>query len=258
VTTRLDELVEAAREDVERRKLSVTPAALRSELGARRASGRFAQALAPPGLALIAEFKRRSPSAGEIRAGATVAEIAGAYERGGAAALSVLTDGPSFGGSLDDLRAARAATELPILRKDFVVDRYQLDEALASGADAVLLIVAALDDGALAGLHGEAAELGLDCLVEVHDARELERAVAVGASVIGINNRDLKDLSVDRTTTSRLLAQMPEGAIAVAESGYDHPDQLEELRALGAAGVLIGETLMRAAEPEAAVRELVG
>ena len=255
--TRLDELVDAAREEVEARKRALPPEDLRARVGSRRGSRRLSAALRAPGLSLIAEFKRRSPSAGEIRAGTKVAEIVGAYGRGGAAALSVLTDGPSFGGSLDDLRDARAASALPILRKDFVVDRYQLDEALDSGADAVLLIVAALDDEALARLHREGEQLGLDCLVEVHDGDELERALAIGASLIGINNRNLKDLTVDRATTARLIGELPAGVLAVAESGYAHREQLDELRGLGAAGVLVGESLMRAADPEAAVRSLL-
>src|SRR5262249_52991275 len=146
----------------------------------------FNEALTRPGFSLIAEFKRRSPSAGEIREGAQVADMVRAYEAGGAAALSVLTEAPHFGGSLEDLRAARAATGLPVLRKDFVVDPYQLYEAAASGADAVLLIVAALEDDALERLHREARGLDLDCLVEIHDERELERALRVDADVLGI------------------------------------------------------------------------
>jgi indole-3-glycerol phosphate synthase len=255
--SRLDELVAAAREDVRLRKRGLEPESLRAQAGTPRASGRFRDALSRPGLALVAEFKRRSPSSGDIRPGASVADIVSAYERGGAAALSVLTDGRSFGGSLDDLREARVASELPILRKDFVVDPYQLHEAALSGADAVLLIVAALDDEPLRALHDEASALGLDCLVEVHDEAELERALAVDADPIGINNRDLTDLSVDVDTAARLLAEMPDGKTVVAESGYERRDQLDVLERSGAAGVLVGEALMRAADPEAAVRALV-
>jgi indole-3-glycerol phosphate synthase len=255
--TKLDELVAAAREDVRLRKQRAEPEGLRAPLGTSRAPGRFGKALSRPGLALIAEFKRRSPSSGEIRPGASVADVVGAYGRGGAAALSVLTDERSFGGSLDDLREARGASGLPILRKDFVVDPYQLHEAAVSGADAVLLIVAALDDESLRALHQEASALGLDCLVEVHDEVELERALALDADPIGINNRDLTDLSVDVETAARLLAEMPDGKTVVAESGYECRDQLDELERRGAAAVLVGEALMRAADPEAAVRGLL-
>jgi indole-3-glycerol phosphate synthase len=255
--TKLDELVATAREDVRLRKQRVEPESLRAGVDIPRASGRFRKALSGPGLALVAEFKRRSPSSGEIRPGAGVVDVVAAYERGGAAALSVLTDERSFGGSLDDLREARGASDLPILRKDFVVDSYQLLEAAASGADAVLLIVAALDEGELRVLRAEATALGLDCLVEVHDEAELERALAVDADPIGINNRDLTDLSVDVETTARLLAEAPDGKTVVAESGYERRDQLEELERAGAAAVLIGEALMRADNPEAAVRDLV-
>jgi indole-3-glycerol phosphate synthase len=205
---------------------------------------------------VIAEFKRRSPSAGDIAADAGVADVCAAYERGGAAALSVLTDERNFGGSLDDLRAARAASSLPILRKDFIVDTYQLYEAAANGADAVLLIVAALDDDDLRLLYEEARMLDLDCLVEVHDEEELERALTVGADVIGINNRNLGDLTVDLQTTAELITDVPAGKTVVSESGYDRYDQLLELERIGGDAVLIGEALMRSGDPESAVREL--
>src|SRR5436190_17030802 len=191
----LEELFGAARADLERRRGATPIDALRSRLGTRGGARPFSEALVRPGLSLIAEFKRRSPSAGEIRPGAPVDDMVAAYERGGAAAISVLTDGPHFAGSLDDLRAAREASGLPILRKDFVVDPYQLYEAAASGADAVLLIAAALDDESLALLHDEARAVDLDCLVEVHDADDLDRALAIDADAIGINNRDLRDLT---------------------------------------------------------------
>jgi indole-3-glycerol phosphate synthase len=254
--SKLEELVEAAREQVERRKAQMSPESLRAQLGTRGGSRPFSEALVLPGLSLIAEFKRRSPSSGDLRPGANVAEIVTAYERGGAAALSVLTEERNFGGSLEDLRAARAASELPILRKDFVVDPYQLSEAAVNGADAVLLIVAALDERALAELFAEARQLDLDCVVEVHDEEELERALAVGADVIGINNRNLDDLSVDLATTAELITDVPAGKTVVAESGYDRRDQLEELERIGVDAVLIGEALMRSPDPEAAVREL--
>ena len=161
----------------------------------------------------------------------------------------MLTDGPHFGGSLDDLRAARAASSLPILRKDFIVDVYQLYEAAVNGADAVLLIVAALEDEVLSLLHGEARLLDLDCLVEVHDENDLERALEVDADVLGINNRDLGDLEVSLDTTPELIIDVPAGKTVVAESGYDRWEQLEELERIGCDAVLIGEALMRTASP---------
>ncbi|HEY8002172.1 MAG: indole-3-glycerol phosphate synthase TrpC [Vicinamibacteria bacterium] len=254
--SKLDELVGAAREDVERRKRQVPVEDLRDAVGTLSGSRPFSEALVRPGLSLIAEFKRRSPSSGEIAAGATIAEVVAAYERGGAAALSVLTDGRNFGGSLDDLRAARAACGLPILRKDFIVDLYQLYEAAVNGADAVLLIVAALEDDTLRRLYEEAKLLDLDCLVEVHDEADLERALELGADVIGINNRNLGDLTVDLETTTQLIVDVPAGKTVVAESGYDRWEQLSELERIGCDAVLIGEMLMRSGDPEIAVREL--
>jgi indole-3-glycerol phosphate synthase len=216
----------------------------------------FAAALRAPGLSLIAEHKRRSPSAGAIRQDLTLEDVVASYQRGGAAALSVLTEGPNFGGSLDDLRRARAASSLPILRKDFIVDRYQLHESLAAGADAILLIVAALDDADLAELHHLASKLGLAALVEVHDARELERALAVGAALIGINNRDLTTLEVDTGRTFELRARVPAGKVVVSESGFSRRAELDELAVAGVDAVLIGEALMRSPRIEPAVREL--
>ena len=193
-----------------------------------------------------------------IREGAEVAEVVRAYERGGAAALSILTETFHFGGSLDDLRAARAATHLPVLRKDFVVDPYQLYESAAAGADAILLIVAALEPAELGALHREAWELDLDVLVEVHDEEELEIALDVEAEIIGINNRDLGDFSVDIERTYELLSDVPAGKTVVSESGFSTRDQLDELDRVGVDAVLIGETLMRADDLEAACRELAG
>jgi indole-3-glycerol phosphate synthase len=252
----LEQLTDRAREGARARSADLPLAELEGQLGERTDQRPFSEALTRPGLSLIAEFKRRSPSAGEIRPGATVEEIVGAYEAGGAAALSVLTDEPHFGGSLADLRAARAACELPILQKDFVVDRYQLYEAAVNGADAVLLIVAALGDEQLAALHEEARGLDLDCLVEVHDEPELERALAVDSEVIGINNRNLDDFTVDIATTTELITDVPAGATVVAESGISERSTLEELEEKGVDAVLIGEALMRAQDPEAKVREL--
>jgi indole-3-glycerol phosphate synthase len=217
--TRLDAIVQATRDEVERRKRERPLADLEREAD-RRPEGRpFHEALARPSTSLIAEHKRRSPSAGEIREGASVTEIVRAYERGGAAALSILTEERHFGGSLADLTEARAASELPILRKDFTVDPYQLVEARAVGADAVLLVVGSLESDALASLYQEARALDLDALVEVHDGNELETALEIDADLIGINNRDLQDFSVDIAKTFELLADVPAGKTVVSESG---------------------------------------
>jgi indole-3-glycerol phosphate synthase len=210
------------------------------------------------GIAVIAEFKRRSPSAGALRERPDVTALVSAYERGGARAVSVLTEGPHFDGSLDDLRLARATCALPILRKDFIVDPYQLHEARAAGADAVLLIVAALDQSTLSHLHQTAGELGLDALVEVHDRSELGRAIDAGAALIGINNRDLRDFSVDVERTFALLEEVPKGVAVVSESGIATSTQLRRLAERGVQGVLVGELLMRSPDPEAALRELLG
>jgi indole-3-glycerol phosphate synthase len=255
----LERIVEATREDVAQRRRSVPLGELEGRLEARGEDRPFSEALLRPGISLIAEYKRRSPSAGEIRPGASVTDVVCAYERGGAAALSVLTEGQYFSGSLDDLREARAASKLPILRKDFVVDPYQIYESAVVGADAILLIVAALDDGDLAALHREARDLDLDVLVEVHDEEELARALdVVDADVIGINNRDLTDFSVDVERTFDLLSDVPAGKTVVSESGFHAREQLDELERVGVDAVLVGESLMRADDPEEACRILVG
>jgi indole-3-glycerol phosphate synthase len=252
----LEQLVAAAREAVDRRRAEVPLNELEDHLDGRGDDRPFSEALVRPGLSLIAEFKRRSPTAGDIRAGADVAQTVAAYERGGAAALSVLTEERFFGGSLGDLRAARAACELPILRKDFTVDPYQLYEAAVNGADAVLLVVAALGDRELAELYERARSLDLDCLVEVHNTEDLDRALELGADVIGINNRNLHDFSVDVATTSELMPDVPAGKTVVSESGFERMDQFEELERIGVDAVLIGEALMRSEDPEALVRQL--
>ena len=254
----LDRIVEATREEVERRREIASLAELEARLGTREAPRPFQEALTRPGISLIAEHKRRSPSAGLIREGAEVTEIVQAYERGGAAALSILTEPFHFGGSLEDLRAARAATHLPVLRKDFIVDPYQLYESAAAGADAILLIVAALEAGDLAELHREARALDLDVLVEVHDEEELGIALEVEAEVIGINNRDLGDFSVDIDRTYDLLSDVPAGKTVVSESGFSTREELDALDRVGVDAVLIGETLMRADDLEAACRDLAG
>jgi indole-3-glycerol phosphate synthase len=254
----LDRIVDATRDDLERRRELVPLASLEAALAERPDPRPFQEALARPGISVIAEHKRRSPSAGVLREGTSVQDIVAAYQRGGATALSILTEPFHFEGSLDDLRAARAATYLPVLRKDFIVDPYQLYESAAAGADAILLIVAALEPADLLALHREARALDLDVLVEVHDEDELEGALAVEAEVIGINNRDLDDFSVDIERTYELLSDVPAGKTVVSESGFSTRDELDELDRVGVDAVLIGETLMRARDVEAACRELTG
>jgi indole-3-glycerol phosphate synthase len=256
MTPRLDELVDATRHALAVRKREQPLSQLEGQIDVGREGRPFAEALIRPGTSLVAEHKRRSPSAGTIREGASCTDIVRAYERGGAAALSVLTEEAHFGGSLADLREARAACDLPILRKDFTIDPYQLYEAKAAGADAVLLVVGSLDDRELAELWSLANEIDLDAIVEIHDDEELERALAVDCDVIGINNRNLEDFSVDIDRTFDLLSDVPAGKVVVSESGIYERWQIEELEQVGVDAVLIGEALMRAPDPEAAVREL--
>ena len=255
----LEKIIARTRKDVEQRRAEIPLKKLKTQLAGRGDDRPFSEALTLPGVSVIAEHKRRSPSAGEIREGASVAEVVLAYERGGAAAVSILTERKHFGGSLDDLREARAACNLPILRKDFIVDRYQVFESAAAGADAILLIVAALDAEALVELYHEALALDLDVLVEVHDEEELDRALEqIDADVIGINNRNLANLSVDIERTFELLADIPAGKTVVSESGFHLREQLDALERVGVDGVLVGESLMRAPDPELALRALTG
>jgi len=256
VSPRLDELVDATRNALARRMRARPLAELEREIDVRREGRPFAEALSRPGTSLIAEHKRRSPSAGPIREETSCADVVRAFERGGAAATSILTEEAHFGGSLADLHEARAATWLPILRKDFTIDTYQLYESKAAGADAVLLVVGSLDDEQLGSLYGLAQDLDLDAIVEIHDEEELERALAIDCDVIGINNRDLEDFSVDIQRTFDLIADVPTGKVVVSESGIHERWEIEELEQVGVDAVLIGETLMRAPDTEAAVREL--
>jgi indole-3-glycerol phosphate synthase len=255
----LEPILTATRDEVRRRREAVSLAEVERAGAQRLASDGvrpFAYALAKPGLSLIAEHKRRSPSAGVIRDELRLEDVVTAYERAGAAALSILTEEHSFCGSLADLQAARTASALPILRKDFIVDPYQLHESLAAGADAVLLIVAALAESMLAELYALTRELGLAALVEVHDSDELAAAAALGAEIIGINNRDLSTLTVDPHRTFELLPLLPAGTVSVAESGFSRADQLEQLGDAGVSAVLVGEALMRSGDIEAACRRL--
>ncbi|UCF40779.1 MAG: indole-3-glycerol phosphate synthase TrpC [Gemmatimonadota bacterium] len=256
MTTTLDSILNAARERVR---------TLKGERAALEAAARAAPR--PPGwsgvfggaqVAVIAEVKRRSPSAGAIAEGLEPADLARSYAAGGASAISVLTEGEHFGGSLADLEAVRRAVRMPVLRKDFVVDALQLYEARAAGASAVLLIVRALDQGRLVELAGAAGELGLGRLLEVHDASELERALAVEAESIGVNSRDLDDFSVDVARIEQVVRLVPPGVAVVAESGMSGRSDVEQVAAWGADAVLVGTALAGAADPEGAVRSLAG
>jgi indole-3-glycerol phosphate synthase len=211
-----------------------------------------------PGVSVIAEVKRRSPSKGDLADIRDPAALAQAYARGGAAAISVLTEERRFNGSLDDLRAVRAAVVTPVLRKDFIVTSYQLLEARAAGADLVLLIVAALPDSRLRELYDEARRLGLTVLVEVHDEHETARAVDLGAELIGVNARSLKTLAVDQSTFGRLAPQIPDHVVRVAESGITGPADVARFVGEGAGVVLVGEALVKDGDPESAVREMTG
>lgn len=224
--------------------------------GAERRS--LAAALGRRRPAVIAECKRRSPSRGLLREDYDAAAIARRYEAAGAAAVSVLTNEEFFGGSLADLEAVRDAVSLPVLRKDFLFDPYQLEEARAAGADAVLLIAAVLGDGQLRELLGSSRELGLEALVEVHDADELDSAVAAGARILGINNRNLRTFETDLATTERLSPRVPPGVLVVAESGLRGPRDLQRLEAAGADAFLIGEAFMRAPDPGEALLLMCG
>jgi indole-3-glycerol phosphate synthase len=254
--TVLGRILGETRAEVRRRRRELPLAQLERQAPAS-ARRPFRAALESPGVGVIAEFKRRSPSAGSLSDAPEIAATARAYERGGAVAVSVLTEGPNFAGSLADLAAARRACALPLLRKDFIVDPYQLHEALAAGADAVLLIVAALATAELAELHAQALALGLQPLVEVHDRAELHVALALGAEIVGVNNRDLRDFSVDIERTASLMGEIPPGVLVVSESGIADAAQLRRLESRGVAAALVGESLMRAQDPAAALRALI-
>jgi indole-3-glycerol phosphate synthase len=215
-------------------------------------------ALRRDGVNIIAEFKRRSPSKGMIRGDADVTGIARSYEAGGAVAMSVLTEEDYFAGSLDDLRTVKATVDLPVLRKDFMFEEYQIYEAAAAGADAILLIVAAINDETVSSLRRLAEEeLRMDALVEVHTADEMKRAIACGATIIGVNNRDLRTFEVSLETSIALATQAPRESVLISESGLKSSNDLQRLRDAGYRGFLIGETLMRAPKPDEALRQLL-
>ena len=214
----------------------------------------FREALMKPGMSAIAELKRRSPSRGDIRPGADPVDIARAYEANGARALSVLTDGPHFGGSLEDFARVREAVSLPMLRKDFIVHELQLDQARAWGADAALLIVAMLDQDELARLHAHALALGLDVLVETHSAEEIERALDAGATIVGVNSRNLHTMAIDLSLCERLVQTLPQGVVRVAESGLNTPTDVARMNA---DAILVGSSLMEKPDVGVALRELM-
>ncbi len=256
MTTFLDQLLRDAADRAALARRAEPLDAMRQRALALSVPGDLHAALSGPGVALIAEVKRASPSKGDLAPHLDAVDQARAYVDGGAHAISVLTEPDRFKGSLDDLRDV-AALGTPALRKDFTVDPYQVWEARAHGASGVLLIVAALTDDDLASLHAEAGEAGLTALVEVHDEAELDRAIAVGARVIGVNARDLRTFEVDRDAFARLRPAIPDGVVAVAESGVRGPEDVHRAAALGADAVLVGESLVTAANPEAATRALV-
>lgn len=254
----LDEIVAGARLDLERREATTPLADLRAALADVDAPRDPMPHLRGPGSSVIAEVKRRSPSKGHLADIPDPASLARQYAAGGAAAISVLTEERRFGGSLDDLRAVRAAVDVPLLRKDFIVETYQLVEARAAGADLALLIVAALDDDTLRRLHDEARELGLTVLVEVHDEAETERAVTLGAELVGVNARNLKTLDVDAATFGRLAPLVPDDRVLVAESGIGGVDDVRRFVDEGARAVLVGEALVKDGTPRDTVAEMTG
>ncbi|MBS0283298.1 MAG: indole-3-glycerol phosphate synthase TrpC [Proteobacteria bacterium] len=259
MTNILDRILATKREEVRERSARASLADLDARAREQTPPRGFRAALdRAPGYGLVAEIKKASPSKGLIRADFDPPAHARAYQAGGASCLSVLTDAQYFQGSEDYLIAARAACDLPVLRKDFMVDPWQAAEARAIGADAILLIMAALDDVALAEIEAAAIERGMDVLVEVHDADELERALKLKSRLIGVNNRNLKDFTVDFARTYELVGRAPAGCTFVAESGLESRADLDEMAARGVRCFLIGESLMRQADVEAATRALVG
>lgn len=259
----LDDIVAGVRADLAEREARTSLADLRAALADVDAALDPMPHFRAPGSSVIAEVKRRSPSKGDLADIPDPADLARQYAAGGAAAISVLTEQRRFGGSLDDLRAVRAAVDIPVLRKDFIVTSYQLVEARAAGADLALLIVAALDDDTLRRLHDEAGELGLTVLVEVHDEPETERAAELGAQLIGVNARNLKTLEIHDDTFGRLAPLLrstsgPDDHVLVAESGISGPLDVKRFVSEGARAVLVGEALVKDGDPQAAVAAMTG
>ncbi|RJK93717.1 indole-3-glycerol phosphate synthase TrpC [Vallicoccus soli] len=253
----LDEILDGVRADLAERQQRVPLEELKERVARRDPARDVLGRLRARGVDVIAEVKRASPSRGALAPIDDPAALAREYEAGGASIISVLTEGRRFGGSLADLDAVRAAVDVPVLRKDFVVSSYQLWEARAHGADLVLLMVVSLDQNALVSLVERAESLGLCPLVEVHDAQEVERAVDAGARLIGVNNRDLRTLQVDPGTFARVAPLIPDGVVKVAESGVRSPHDVIEFARAGADAVLVGETLVTGRDPRASVADLV-
>jgi indole-3-glycerol phosphate synthase len=245
----LNEIIESTKA-----RLAVGGVAAHGDGPARRG---LAEALARPGLQVIAEIKRRSPSAGDLASGLDPERQAKLYEQGGAAAISVLTEPEYFGGSLDDLRAVRSAVEVPILRKDFIIDARQVAESRAVGADALLLIVAALDAGMLEALLAECDQVGIEALVEAHDETEAKIAADAGAQIIGVNNRDLRTFTTDLAVAERVAPSLPEGCVLVAESGVSTAAGAGRMATAGYDAILVGEALVTAADPVAHLQALL-
>ncbi|MDQ4053717.1 MAG: indole-3-glycerol phosphate synthase TrpC [Actinomycetota bacterium] len=254
----LDDIVDGVRRDLAEREAAVPLSDLRAALADVDPPRDPMPHFRAPGSSVIAEVKRRSPSKGDLADIPDPAALAAEYAAGGAAAISVLTEQRRFGGSLADLRAVRGAVDVPVLRKDFIVTTYQLVEGRAAGADLVLLIVAALDDDTLRRLHDEARELGLTVLVEVHDEAETERAVALGAELVGVNARNLKTLEVDDTTFGRLAPLVPGDRVLVAESGISGATDVKRFVVEGARAVLVGEALVKDGTPRQTVAAMTG
>ncbi len=261
--TVLDRIAAQTRIDLEARKSAVPAAELQRSFGDHPEPLRFTALLRRETVTVIAEVKRASPSKGRFPVDIDPLGVAEAYATGGASAISCLTDGPFFDGSLGDLDSVVAVTKkldrpVGVLRKDFMIDRYQVDEARAHGASCILLIVACLDDGLLRDLYEHATSLGLSTLIEVHDERELERALGAGATLVGINNRDLKTLKVDLDVTNRLVAGIPPGVIVVGESGISTVDHVRTMAEAGLDAILVGESLIVQGDRAQAVRALTG
>lgn len=258
--TALDRIIDYKHDEVAALKRETSESALLSQAATAPAPRGFARALdevAESGAAaLICELKRKSPSAGDILPGADPVEIAKDYQAAGAACLSILTDYPSFGGSLEDLRTIRAAIGLPIIRKDFMIDTIQVAEARAAGADAILVILSAVDDTCADDLIAAASSLGMDAIVEVHDEAELDRANALSSPLVGINNRDLKRMVTDLTVTERLAARVDPSKSLISESGISEPSHIQRLSEAGARRFLIGESLMKSANRRQACTNL--
>jgi indole-3-glycerol phosphate synthase len=258
----LERIVAVKRDEVAAARVRHAPSALRADAEARRDVRGFAAALKSKigrgHAGVIAEVKKASPSKGVLREHFVPSEIAVSYERGGAACLSVLTDNGFFQGSAEFLEQARSACTLPVLRKDFMIDAYQVDEARAMGADAILLIVACLDDAQMADLEAQAMDLGMDVLVEAHDAAELDRALRLRTPLLGVNNRNLRTFEVSLATTLDLLGRIPPDRCLVTESGILGPDDVRRLRGAGVHAFLVGEAFMRASDPGAALAHLFG